>query len=128
MRILLADEQRKVRFALRVLLERQSGYQVVAEATDAQGLLAQAQVACPNVVLLSWELPGMADMDLLPALRQCCPDLTVIALSGRLGVHQAALEAGADAFVSKGNPPEGLLAAINQCCRPELESPEPGEA
>ena len=123
MRILVADEQRQVRFALRVLLERHSGYRVIAEATDAQGLLAQAQVACPDVVLLSWELPGKDEIDLLSALRQCCPNLVVIALSGRLGADQAALEAGADAFVSKGKPPEQLMAAISQCC-PQLGSPE----
>jgi DNA-binding NarL/FixJ family response regulator len=127
MRILLADEQRKVRFALRVLLERHSGYQVIAEATDAQGLLAQAEVACPDVVLLSWELPGKSDMDLLFNLKQVCPGLVVIALSGRLSAHQAALDAGADAFVSKGKPPEQLMAAINQCC-PHLGSPEPSGA
>ncbi len=116
MRILIADRQHKVRFALRVLLERQPGYEVMGEATNAQGLLDQAEVACPDVVLLSWELSDSTGTDLLPALREICPDLIVIALSGRLGVCQAALDAGADAFVSKGNPPEKLLAAINDCC------------
>jgi two-component system phosphate regulon response regulator PhoB len=124
MRILLADEQRKVRFALRVLLERHSGHQVIAEATDADGLLAQVEVACPDVVLLSWELPGNSDQDLIAKLRCHCPGTTVIALSGRLSAHQAALAAGADAFVSKGKPPEQLMAAISHCC-PELGTPQP---
>jgi DNA-binding NarL/FixJ family response regulator len=125
MRILLADEQQRVRFALRVLLERHSGYQVIAEVADAQELLAHARVACPDVVLLSWELPGRPDIDLLPGLRQSCPNLVVIALSGRLGARQAALDSGVDEFVSKGNPPEQLMDAIAHCC-PQLDPVEPG--
>jgi DNA-binding NarL/FixJ family response regulator len=131
MRILVADDQPKVRFALRVLLERQPGLKVVGEATDAGDLLAQMETACPDLVLLAWELPGLAAVDpsagrrgepvepsgrgLLTALRRVCPDLFVIALSGRLEVRQAALDAGADAFVCKCDPPERLLAAIADC-------------
>jgi hypothetical protein len=39
----------------------------------------------------------------------------VIVLSGRVLARKAALAAGADAFVSKGDPPERLLAAIDDC-------------
>jgi len=49
----------------------------------------------------------------LSALRRVGPDLFVIALNGRTGAHRAALDAGADAFVSKGDPPERLLTAIS---------------
>lgn len=115
MRILLADDQAKVRFALRVLLERQSGFHVVGEASDADDLLGQTEAECPDVVLLAWELPGMPATDLMPALRKNCPDLVVIALSGRLEAREASLCAEADAFVSKGEPPERLLGTISDC-------------
>ena len=119
MRILVADDQPKVRFALRVLLERQPGLKVVGEAADADDLLVQVEMACPDLVLLDWELPGLAGGDLLSALRGVCPNLFVIALSGRLEVRRAALEAGADAFVYKCDPPERLLAAIADCSTEE---------
>jgi DNA-binding response OmpR family regulator len=112
MRILLADDQPKVRFALRVLLERQSGYEVVGEAISAEDTLAQVQASSPDLVLIGWELPGLAGMDLLPALRRSRPGLIIIALSGRPEARRVALTAGADAFVSKADPPERLLAAI----------------
>lgn len=115
MQILLADNQPKVRLGLRVLLERQPGLKVVGEAADAEELLAQTEMVCPDLVLLGWSLPGLAKVDLLSALRRVCPDLFVIALSGRTEVRQAALDAGADAFVYKCDPPERLLAAIADC-------------
>lgn len=117
MRILLADSQPRVRFALRVLLERQPGVQVVGEAVDAAELLAQAAATRPDLVLLAWELPGLAAVDLLSALRKVWPEASVIALSGRPGARRAALAAGADAFASKADPPERLLAAIDACWR-----------
>ena len=82
MRILIADDQSKVRFALRVLLERQAALEIVGEAADAEELLAQVAADCPDLVLLGWELPGLTKIDLLAALRRVCPNLMVIALSG----------------------------------------------
>ncbi len=112
MRILLADDQKSVRFGLHVLLEQQPGWQVVGEATDAQELLAQTRVTCPDLVLLDWGLPGMGEEKLIAALKGICPNLRVIVFSGRLEIQQEALDAGADKFISKTNPPEQLLAAI----------------
>ena len=116
MRVLLADDQSKVRSALRLILEQQPDLNVLGEAVDAQGLLDWVRLVCPDVVLLDWELPGLPRHDLLSTLRARCPHLKVIALSGRPEARQAALAAGADAFVSKGDPPEQLLAAVNGCC------------
>ena len=115
MRILLADDQPKVRFALRVLLEQQPRLEIAGEAVDGEHLLAQVEATCPDLVLLGWELPGLAAVGALPALRRRCPDLRVIALSGLPEACRAALAAGADAFVSKAEPPERLLAAIQNC-------------
>jgi DNA-binding NarL/FixJ family response regulator len=116
MRVLLADDQSKVRSALRLLLEQEPGIQVLGEAVDTTGLLDWVKEACPDLVLLDWELPGLGVDRLLPTLRELCPGLAVIALSGRPEARRAALDAGADAFVSKGDPPEQLLAAVNDCC------------
>ena len=122
MRVLLADNQPKVRFALRVLLERQPGIEIVGEATNAADLLSQMKKTHPDVVLLSWDLPGPAAnsplssllSSLIASLREIHPKLSVIALSGRPEVRRAALSAGANAFVSKADPPERLLTTIQR--------------
>ncbi len=112
MRILLADNQTRVRFALRALLQQQPGIEVAAEAGDAAVLLQRVAETCPDLVLLDWSLPGMDPATLMAALRQICPVLHVIVLSGRPETERQAMEIGADAFVSKSYPPAKLLAVI----------------
>ncbi|MGC9332690.1 MAG: response regulator, partial [Anaerolineae bacterium] len=118
-RILLADDQAKVRSALRLLLEQQPEVEVLGEAVDSTGLLDWVKAACPDLVLLDWDLPGFSAMALLTLLHSLCPKLQVIVLSGRPEVRQAALDAGANAFASKGDPPEHLLTAIDKAGREE---------
>ncbi len=115
MRILIADDQVRVRQALRVLLTQQPGLRVVGEAADGQELLTQVGVKAADLVLVDWELPGLVAAGGLPALRGLCPALQVVVLSSRPGVRSAAQSAGVDAFVSKGDPPESLLTALGRC-------------
>jgi DNA-binding NarL/FixJ family response regulator len=119
MRVFLADDQARVRSALRLLLEQEPGLCVVGEAAEAEELLVQIKATRPDLMLLDWELPGLSlansvglGKQLLSVLHVFYPNLRVIALSGRPEAHQAALAAGVDAFVSKGDPPERLLTTL----------------
>jgi DNA-binding NarL/FixJ family response regulator len=111
---MLADGQPKVRFGLRVLLERQPGLQIVGEAVDVEEMLACAQATCPGLLLLGWELPCLTSAS-LSALREVCPNLSIVALSGRPEARHEALAAGVDGFVSKTDLPERLLSVIAEC-------------
>jgi DNA-binding response OmpR family regulator len=75
-------------------------------------LLFEVNDVQPDLVLLDWELPGLSGNGHLSALRALNSKLKVIALSGRPEARQAALTCGVDAFVSKVEPPERLLAAV----------------
>ena len=112
MRILLADDQPKVRSALRVLLGQQPDVQIVGEAGSAEQLLAQIKVTRPDLLLFDWNLPGLSSNGRFSGLRSLYPEVKMIALSGRPDMRQAALTSGADAFVSKVDPPDRLLAAV----------------
>lgn len=112
MRILLADDQSRVRFALRMLLQQQEGLEVIAEAIDAHDLLDVAEITQPDLIMLDWELPGRAMVQLIDMLHKTCPETRVLVLSGRPEAQAEAISAGVDAFVSKAQPPEVLLAAI----------------
>lgn len=112
MKIYLADDEAKVRSALRLLLEQETGIRQVQDAWDAQTLLARVKSDCPELVLLDWELPGLAASEIIDTLRRICPELKVIAMSGRPDARQAAENAGADFFVSKSDPPDELLSML----------------
>lgn len=120
MRVLIADEQQKIRFALRLLLEREPELSVVGEAEDVESLMTQIEISYPDIVLLDWELPNTDGENVLCSVRKVYPNVALIVLSGRPEAKKAALAAGADAFISKGDPPERLLAEVtnfNRGCR-----------
>ena len=114
MEILLADAQPQVRSALRLLLELEPEVTVVGEVTDANDLLNSIQNTRPDLLLLDWELPGLNDKNLVPVLRQGCPHLSIIALSGYFETRQRALSAGVEGFISKSHPPQDLLMTLRQ--------------
>ncbi len=113
MDILLADHQPKVRFALRVLLEQHMDYTIVAEVSEASSMLERAAALHPDLILLEWDLSSCG-CDLLRRLRESCPAARLVVLSARPEVRLSVLAAGADAFVSKMEPPERLFAAIQE--------------
>ena len=113
MRILLADNQPNVRSALSRLLRHEPGVEVVGESGEANDLMALIHTVQPDLVLLDWGLPGLSAVGSLPGLRVNNPRLLVIVLSGRPESRQTALAAGANAFVSKIDPPEMLLRALH---------------
>ena len=112
MRILLADELARLRYALKILLHQEPGLQVVAEAADVEELLTLVRAFAPDLLLLQWRLNGCSGAELVPRLRRLFPDLRIVALSAQPEARQPALEAGADAFACKADPPERLLEAI----------------
>jgi DNA-binding NarL/FixJ family response regulator len=113
LRILLADDQERVRYAMRTLLRQQPGWKVIGEAENAEDLLALAAVLGPNLALLDWNLPDMSGEKVLLSLHRISNNIPVIVLSGQIEVKQAALEAGANAFFSKTNPPAQLVYTIH---------------
>ena len=114
LRVLIADDQPQVRSALRLFLQQKLGVSTVDEASDLEQALELIGVDYPDLVLLDWELPGQDGAAALAGLRTASPGSTVIALSGRPEARQAALAAGVDGFVSKGKPPEWLMASVGK--------------
>lgn len=111
-RVLLADDQDKVRSALRLLIEQELAFNVVGEAGAADELLRGILKNYPQVVLLDWELPGLPDQHKLDSMRLIDPELKIIALSGQPEARKMALAEGVDIFVSKSDPPDGVLKAL----------------
>ena len=105
-RVLLAAPQPDVRAALRLMLLDLS-MEVVGEAADWPITLALAPETRPDMLLVDWELIPLDSGNTLIQLREACPTAVVIVLISQLEARQqAALSAGADAFISKGEMPD----------------------
>ncbi|MGD8814327.1 MAG: response regulator transcription factor [Anaerolineales bacterium] len=108
----MADPKFNVRYGLATLLEGQFDIEVVEEVANAEALSARIRKSCPDLLLLSWDLPGVATGELILEIRETCPAITILVLSLRMDEKQDALFAGADDFISKADSPEQLLASI----------------
>jgi len=113
MKIIIADDNPEVRSGLRLLLEQTSPPITVLEISDTHSLFEALQENCPAAVFLDWELPGPKRLEFLKDLRSHRPKMKVIAMSSRYEARQEALSTGADAFVSKGEPPERILSTLH---------------
>lgn len=121
MQLLLADNDPRVRASLRWRLTLEPDLSVTAEADSATSLLTEASRGCPDAVLVDWNLVDLTPERWLAALRWRCPALVIIVISGRPEVKKAALQAGADYFISKLDPVEGLLEVL-RLVRPTADS------
>lgn len=117
MRVLLADDNSKVRWALRTFIGEEPGLTVVGEVSEANGLLSQAEALRPDLILLDWELPGGRGTELLRRLHALLLPATVVVLSTYPEAEQVVRSAGADGFVSKANGPVEFLSALRRLVR-----------
>ena len=106
-RVYVADALTEERSALRLML-LDLHMEVVGEAADWATTLAQAPLKQTDLLLIDWGLlPTNTPTMALDELRTACPAALVIVLISHLDARQqAALSAGADAFISKGETPE----------------------
>jgi two-component system response regulator DesR len=118
MRVLVADNDPRVRAALNMLLNCEPELAIVGESTTTSSLLAQAKKLLPDLVLIDWELPGNSVAALIERLRQTEIPCKVVVLSRRPESEQAALTVGADAFISKTHPADGLLETLHRLLEP----------
>jgi len=114
MRVLVADTHPDVRWALRTVVGEEPGLTMVGEACDYVQLAQQARTLKPDMILLEWELPGQPAERVVEALSSISQRARVIVLSRHPEAKRAALAAGADAFVSKADAPQELLAALRR--------------
>ena len=125
-RVLVVDDEPQIRRALRTSLEAH-GYEVATAGTGEEGVLAAAETA-PELVLLDLGLPDLDGTEVIERVRSFS-DVPVIVLSvrDRQADKVAALDAGADDFVTKPFGVEELLARLRAALR-RTRGEEPGEA
>ena len=122
--ILVIDDEAQIRRLLRVTLEA-AGYTVRDAETGALGL-NDAAVSRPEAVILDLSLPDQSGLDVLRRLREWS-NLPVLVLSvrGDEAVKIAALDAGADDYLTKPFGGGELLARLRVLLRRAQPSDSP---
>jgi len=88
--------------------------EVVADAEDGRTAIELAQKLQPDVALMDISMPGLNGLKATAKLKECCPEVHVLALTRHKddGYLQQMLKAGASGYVLKQSPPVELLHAI----------------
>jgi DNA-binding NarL/FixJ family response regulator len=111
-RVYLADARLDERSALRLML-LDLKMEIAGEAADWVTTLNQAPISHADMLLVDWDLLPESPTAALAKLREACPAALVIVLISHLDARQqAALSAGADAFISKGETPERVAERL----------------
>jgi two-component system response regulator NreC len=120
-RIVLADDHSIVRSGLRMLLDAEEGFTVVAEASDADAALRTVLGHKPDVLVLDLNMPGGPSLDALPDIAAASPDTRVVVLTMQDDPEYArrALGAGASAYVLKEAADAELVEAVRSAARGE---------
>jgi two-component system KDP operon response regulator KdpE len=125
--VLVIDDEPPIRRFLRAALTSQ-GYQIVEAATGADGL-AQASTRTPELILLDLGLPDMDGLIVTQRLRAWTQTpILVLSARGQEGDKIAALDAGADDYVTKPFAMGELIARMRAALRRSARGDDNAEA
>ena len=127
-RVFLADAQVDERAALRLLL-LDLKMEVVGESAVWGNTLTQAPGTPMDMLLVDWDLlPANLAVQSLAELRLACQNAIMVVLISPLDARQqVAISAGADAFISKGDPPGQVVERLRTAAASILSPPQNGE-
>lgn len=114
-RIILADDHSVMRTGLRLVLERQKDFQVVAEASDGRQAVALAQEHKPDVMVMDVTMPNLNGIEAARQIGLAQPEISIVMLSMHSDEAYVlrALKAGARGYLLKESAESDLIAAVH---------------
>jgi len=126
-RILIADDHLIIRQGLRLILETESDFELVGEATDGLEAVRLASELQPDLILMDLRMPGMDGLAAIERLRHEQPQIVVVILTtyNEDELLLKGLRLGAKGYLLKDTSRETLFHAIRAAARGEtLLSPD----
>jgi len=113
-RVLIADDHKMFRHAVRLIVDKEPNIEVVGEAGDGEELLALAQNMAADVVCMDISMPVIDGIEATRRLLAHSPELKIIGLSAYADQYyvRKLMEAGAAGYVTKGESAEEIVRAI----------------
>jgi two-component system response regulator NreC len=115
-RIVLADDHAVVRRGLRMLLDGEPDFEVVAEAGDVDAARRYVRGHHPAVLVLDLNMPGASSLEAIPMIRAEAPDtqIVVLTMQAEPAFARHALGAGAIGYVLKEAADGELVEAVRR--------------
>jgi two-component system response regulator NreC len=112
--IVLADDHAVVRSALRVLLDSEPDFEVVAEAGDADDAVRFVHGHKPTVLILDLNMPGRSSLEAIPDIREASPrtEIVVLTMQNEPAFARQALQEGVRGYVLKEAADDELVQAV----------------
>ena len=130
MRVLLADDQLVTLEGVRIVLESSDDITVVGEARNGEEVCTMVARTRPDVVLIDPQICGNDGFSCVASIQAVHRDAKVVFFSGKSNLHhvQAALEAGAAAYIIKTIHPLDLVGALRQTLQRTVFHPRLSES
>jgi len=123
LRVLVADDHRRIRAGIRLVLEAEPDFEIVGEADDGLQALQLARQHKPDILLLDQEMPGMRGIEVARALQTELPSVRVVMFTFDETVRSLAVASGVAAFLTKDASPGRLASTLRYVAR--VTSPAP---
>jgi len=119
--IVLADDHAVVRSGLRMLLDSESDFEVVAEASDVDSARRYVRGHHPQVLVLDLNMPGGSSLQAIPLIREESPatQIVVLTMQQEPAFAREALGAGALGYVLKEAADDELVESVRRAAAGE---------
>jgi DNA-binding NarL/FixJ family response regulator len=115
--IILADDHHLVRKALKVLLQAQSDFEIVAEASDGMEAIELVEKKKPDILLLDLAIPRTHGLDVIRRISKTKrTKILVVSMHSADAYVIEAMKNGACGYVLKQSSPADLIKAVRQVC------------
>jgi DNA-binding NarL/FixJ family response regulator len=113
-KILIVDDHEIFRRGLRALLEPYSEWQICGEAVDGVDAVEKCKPLGPDIVILDITMPRLNGLEAARLIKKQNPNLRIVMITQHDSpqVQAAAMEAGAQAFVTKSSVGNELVASL----------------
>ena len=115
--VLIVDDSDAVRDGLRSILRANPDIEVLGEAADGLAAIAMLEELQPDIILMDAQMPQMDGIEATRRIKAQWPNIKILFLTVHTEFIEAAVAAGADAYLLKDSGRKELLQAIRELGR-----------
>jgi two-component system nitrate/nitrite response regulator NarL len=113
-RVMIADDHPLARKAVRLLLEQEAGFEIVAEVLDGEQAIEMCRELQPDLVLMDIRMPVMSGLEATRKIKQLYPHTRIVMLSVSDDVADlfTAIQNGAQGYLLKNMDPDEWMVYL----------------